>query len=103
MAERRIPYEIYWEILVYCKTTRTFTAIINRCDLNSGTGQDYIMFLCAKGYLSRVTEGEKSRYTTTTGTHPISSCQLPGETAWGPLCPEASCLPLNTAIESRAH
>ena len=65
MAERRTPYEIYWEILVYCKTPRTFTAIINRCDLNSRTGQDYIMFLCAKGYLSRVTEGEKSRYTAT--------------------------------------
>ena len=53
MAERRTPYEIYWEILVYCKTPRAFTAIINRCDLNSKTGQDYISFLCAKGYLSR--------------------------------------------------
>jgi predicted transcriptional regulator len=60
MAERRTPYEIYWEILVYCKTPRAFTAIINRCDLNSKTGQDYISFLCAKGYLSRTEEGEKS-------------------------------------------
>jgi predicted transcriptional regulator len=65
MAERRTPYEIYWEILVYCKTPRGFTAIINRCDLNSKTGQDYTGFLCAKGYLSRVVEGEKSRYVTT--------------------------------------
>jgi len=65
MAERRTPYEIYWEILVYCKTPRAFTAIINRCDLNSRTGQDYIGFLCAKGYLSRVEEGEKLRFTTT--------------------------------------
>jgi predicted transcriptional regulator len=65
MAERRTPYEIYWEILVYCKTPRGFTAIINRCDLNSKTGQDYVSFLCAKGYLSRIAEGEKSRYSTT--------------------------------------
>jgi len=65
MAERRTPYEIYWEILVYCKTPRGFTAIINRCDLNSKTGQDYTGFLCGKGYLSRVAEGEKSRYVTT--------------------------------------
>ena len=65
MAERRTPYEIYWEILVYCKTPRAFTAIINRCDLNSRTGQDYLGFLCAKGYLSRVEEGEKLRFTTT--------------------------------------
>ncbi len=64
MAERRTPYEIYWEILVYCKTPRAFTAIINRCDLNSKTGQDYISFLCARGYLSRTAEGEKSWYTT---------------------------------------
>ncbi|MFA5346731.1 MAG: winged helix-turn-helix domain-containing protein [Methanoregula sp.] len=65
MTTRRSPYEIYWEILVYCKTPRAFTAIINRCDLNSKTGQDYISFLCAKGYISRVMEGERSRYTTT--------------------------------------
>ena len=65
MAERRTPYEIYWEILVYCKIPRAFTAIINRCDLNSRTGQDYIGFLCAKGYLSRVEEGEKLWFTTT--------------------------------------
>jgi predicted transcriptional regulator len=65
MAERRTPYEIYWEILVYCKAPRTFTAIINRCDLNSKTGQDYLSFLGVKGYLSRTVEGEKSWYTTT--------------------------------------
>ena len=65
MAERRTPYEIYWEILVYCKIPRTFTGIINRCDLNSKTGQDYIEFLCAKRYLSILTEGDKFRYSTT--------------------------------------
>jgi len=65
MAERRTPYEIYWEILVYCKTKRTFTGIINRCDLNSKTGQEYIGFLCTKGYLAVVKDGEKTAYETT--------------------------------------
>jgi predicted transcriptional regulator len=65
MAERRTQYEIYWEILVFCKTPKTFTGIINRCDLNSKTGQEYIEFLCAKGYLSRIGEGEKFRFVAT--------------------------------------
>jgi len=52
MSGRRTVYEIYWEILVYCKTPRSFTAIINRCDLNSKTGQEYTGFLAGKGYLS---------------------------------------------------
>ena len=34
MAERRTQYEIYWEILVFCKTPRSFTGIIGRCDIN---------------------------------------------------------------------
>ncbi len=65
MAERRTPYEIYWEILVFCRTPRAFTGIINRCDLNSKNGQDYIAFLCSKGYLSLIKEGEKSTYVAT--------------------------------------
>ncbi|MDD1702423.1 MAG: hypothetical protein LUQ31_05540 [Methanoregula sp.] len=65
MAGRRTPYEIYWEILVFCKTTKTFTGIINRCDLNSKTGQEYIGFLCSKGYLALVKDGEKSGYVAT--------------------------------------
>lgn len=65
MSGRRTVYEIYWEILVYCKTPRSFTAIINRCDLNSKTGQEYLAFLAGKGYLSSVTEGEKTRYVST--------------------------------------
>jgi len=60
MSGRRTVYEIYWEILVYCRTPRSFTAIINRCDLNSKTGQEYLEFLTGKGYLSSVTEGEKT-------------------------------------------
>ena len=65
MTSRRSPYEIYWEILVFCKTPRAFTAIINRCDLNSKSGQEYIEFLCKRGYLARISEGEKSRFCTT--------------------------------------
>ncbi|MDD1655838.1 MAG: hypothetical protein LUO87_00475 [Methanomicrobiales archaeon] len=65
MAERRTPYEIYWEMLVFCRTPRSFTSIINRCNLNSKTGQEYLEFLSGKGYLSRVQEGEKTGYVST--------------------------------------
>jgi predicted transcriptional regulator len=65
MAERRTPYEIYWEILVFCRTPRPFTAIINRCNLNSKIGQEYLEFLSGKGYLSVVQEGEKTSYLST--------------------------------------
>jgi predicted transcriptional regulator len=65
MAERRTPYEIYWEILVFCKTKKTFTGIINRCDLNSKIGQEYIGFLCSKDYLTLTKDGEKSGYIAT--------------------------------------
>lgn len=65
MAERRTPYEIYWEILVFCRTPRSITGIINRCDLNSKTGQEYLEFLTGKGYLSAVKEGEKTSYVST--------------------------------------
>ncbi len=69
MAERRTPYEIYWEILVFCRTPRTFTGIINRCDLNSKTGQEYIEFLSSKGYLSLTKDGGKSSYVATERAH----------------------------------
>jgi len=65
MNGRRTIYEIYWEILVYCKSPRSFTAIINRCDLNSKTGQEYLDFLMAKGYITKITEGVKNRYVST--------------------------------------
>jgi len=65
MSGRRTVYEIYWEVLVYCKSPRSFTAIINRCDLNSKTGQEYLEFLTTKGYLTLVTEGEKAGYHST--------------------------------------
>lgn len=62
MSGRRTIYEIYWEILVYCRSPRSFTAIINRCDLNSKTGQEYLEFLIAKGYIMTVKDGEKTVY-----------------------------------------
>jgi predicted transcriptional regulator len=65
MSGRRTVYEIYWEILVYCKTPRSFTAIINRCDLNSKTGQEYLEFLAGKGYLSITTDSGRTSYTST--------------------------------------
>jgi predicted transcriptional regulator len=65
MSGRRTVFEIYWEILVLCKTPRSFTGIINRCDLNSKTGQEYLEFLTSKGYLMAVVEGEKTSYVST--------------------------------------
>ncbi len=65
MTGRRTVYEIYWEILVYCRTPRSFTSIVNRCDLNAKTGQEYIAFLSGKGYLSGITEEGKTKYRAT--------------------------------------
>jgi predicted transcriptional regulator len=62
MSGRRTAFEIYWEILVFCRTPQSFTAIINRCDLNSKTGQEYLGFLVAKEYLVEVAEGDRIRY-----------------------------------------
>lgn len=65
MSGRRTVYEIYWEILVFCKTPRSFTGIIGRCDLNSKTGQEYLEFLESRGYLSRVQNDGKAQYAST--------------------------------------
>lgn len=65
MTGRRSQYEIYWEILVFCKTPKLFTGIINRCDLNSRTGQEYLEFLVSRDYLSIVRDGEKTLYEAT--------------------------------------
>jgi len=66
MRPRRTPYEIYWEILTFCRSPKTFTAIINRCDLNSKIGQEYIQFLIGKGYISEINEGEARLFAATT-------------------------------------
>jgi len=65
MKERRTQYEIYWEILTFCRSPRAFTNIISRCDLNSKIGQEYIEFLSAKGYLSKVNDGGRALFMTT--------------------------------------
>jgi predicted transcriptional regulator len=65
MAERRTQYEIYWEILVFCRTPRSFTSIIGRCDLNSKTGQEYLEFLVKKGYLAKVQDDKRTLYAAT--------------------------------------
>lgn len=65
MSGRRTAFEIYWEILVFCRTPQSFTGIINRCDLNSKTGQEYLRFLVEKGYLAEVAEGDRTRYVAT--------------------------------------
>ncbi|OPY39814.1 MAG: hypothetical protein A4E42_02393 [Methanoregulaceae archaeon PtaU1.Bin222] len=64
-SERRTQYEIYWEILVFCKTPRSFTSITHRCNLNSKTGQDYIGFLLSRRYLSEVDEEGTTVYRST--------------------------------------
>ena len=53
MKGKRTLYEIYWEILTYCRNPTTFTSIIHRCSLNSKIGQEHIGFLESKGYLRR--------------------------------------------------
>ncbi len=62
---RRTEYEIYWEILSFCRSGKTFTQIIGRCDLNSKNGQEYLDFLSEKGYILRSNEGERNLYKTT--------------------------------------
>ncbi len=65
MSQKRTVYEISREILVYCRTPRSCTAIINRCDLNSKTAKKYLEFLITKGYLSEGMDGEKNRSAST--------------------------------------
>ncbi|MDH7555791.1 MAG: winged helix-turn-helix domain-containing protein [Candidatus Methanosuratincola sp.] len=65
IGAKRTQYEIYWEILTYCKTPRIFTSIIQRCDLNSKNGQEHLDFLERKGYITRISEGGRTLYSST--------------------------------------
>ncbi|MBN1860565.1 MAG: hypothetical protein JW840_03795 [Candidatus Thermoplasmatota archaeon] len=65
MNNRRTPYEIYWEILTYCRKPRLITQIIQRCNLNSKIGQEYVDFLVSKQYLRTSMEAERCVYITT--------------------------------------
>ena len=65
MKGRRTNYEIYWEILVFCRKPKSFTSIINRCDLNSKIGQQHIHFLMDKKFLLLEIFDDKKIYKTT--------------------------------------
>jgi len=65
MKGKRTLYEIYWEILTFCKNPRTFTSIIHRCSLNSKIGQEHIGFLLSKEYLRKVEDEGRSLHRTT--------------------------------------
>jgi len=65
MKNRRTQYEIFWEILQFCKTPKTITAIINHCNLNSKIIQNYLGFLSKKQYIVQIKEDEKIFYQTT--------------------------------------
>ena len=65
MKGKRTLYEIYWEILTYCRNPRTFTSIIQRCSLNSKIGQEHIGFLESKRYLKRFEDEGQSLLKTT--------------------------------------
>ncbi|MGD6852410.1 MAG: winged helix-turn-helix domain-containing protein [Candidatus Bathyarchaeia archaeon] len=57
---KRTHYEIFWEILTFCRTPRSFTSIINRCNLNSKIGQTHLDFLKQRHFLEEVeTDGMK--------------------------------------------
>ena len=65
MRGKRTRYEIYWEILTYCRNPQTFTGIVHRCSLNSKIGQEHIAFLESKGFLRRLDEDGQSLLKTT--------------------------------------
>ena len=68
MMERRTAYEVYWEILTFCQEQRSFTSIINRCDLNSKIGKQHVDFLVHHGCLDeQEAEGKKTYHCTQKG------------------------------------
>ena len=64
MKIRRTQYEIFWEILIFCKTPKTYTSIIHKCNLNSKIAQDHLNFLTDKEYLSINNEDNKTYFIT---------------------------------------
>lgn len=71
MKVKRTQYEIYWEILAYCRNPRTFTSIIHRCSLNSKIGQEHLGFLENKGYLRRFEDNGQNLLKTTEAAKPF--------------------------------
>jgi predicted transcriptional regulator len=68
---KRTLYEIYWEILTFCRSPHTFTSIIHRCSLNSDIGQEHIGFLLRKGFLSRYEDEGANLHRTTDKARPF--------------------------------
>lgn len=64
MKGRRTQYEIFWEILIFCKTQRTYTSIIHKCNLNSKIAQEHLEFLLKKKYLSFKEDDNRQCYVT---------------------------------------
>ncbi len=71
MKGKRTLYEIYWEILTYCRNPRTFTNVIQRCSLNSKIGQEHLGFLLDKGYIKRYEEEGQKYLKTTESANPF--------------------------------
>jgi predicted transcriptional regulator len=65
MKGRRSQYEIYWQILTYCKKPASFTSIIHNCNLNSKIAQEYLEFLLEKSYLTKTEQQDKTTYQST--------------------------------------
>ena len=64
MKGRRTQYEIYWEILTFCKTQKSFTSIIQHCNLNSKIAESYLDFLTQKKYLTVEKQDNRSLFLT---------------------------------------
>ena len=65
MKGKRTLYEIYWEILSFCRNPRTFTSIVHRCSLNSDIAQEHLSFLISRGFLNRYEEDGSNLLRTT--------------------------------------
>ena len=64
MAGKRTLYEIYWEVLTFCRNPRTFTSIVHRCSLNSDIAQEHLEFLLKRGFLNKYEEEGSNLYKT---------------------------------------
>jgi len=65
MKGRRTQYELFWEILVFCKQPKSFTSIIHNCNLNSKIAQEHLDFLLKKNYLNSIQASKRTVYVTT--------------------------------------
>lgn len=71
MKGKRTLYEIYWEILTFCRAPCIFTSIIHRCSLNSDLGQEHMGFLLERGFLPRYEDEGSNLHRTTKKARPF--------------------------------